>query len=154
MKMIIALVAVALGIFSVVIHPEGLSPAAAIQVVICVGGGAIYLLITVAQYVMSLPKRVVASKVLTPVQVPVVKVTKMTTPTKPQDLTGILSPNNAELYDNVSLIHIRNRLRSVGCKEGLELCTKLASIIFELDDAEDKSSPEGQTPDVKTKVSV
>ena len=170
MKNLIALVAVAFGAYILVSNnAAGMTPETALKGLGGVGGGLGFLVINnfnlAKAFVLSKLNR---SAVVTPVVVPSpVSPDKAVAPSPAKvvvdkqpayNVEGMYPPKDFELYDNVSLIHIRNRLVKAGNKDGVDLCTKLATIMFTLDAQVSADVPEETkeevVPDVKTKVSV
>lgn len=133
MKNLIALVAIAFGAYIVYTgNAEGLHPVDALKAVAGIGGGLIFLIannaVAVKDFVVNNVNKVKLVSPTEPVKHDVVLPAKLD--------NGMYPPNDYELYDNVSLIHIRNRLVKAGHQDGIELCTKLAGILFTLDVAQ------------------
>jgi len=142
---ITAILAIAMGSYIYVENnASGLTPHQALQIIAGVGGGTVVLLWNNVSYIFSVIRKthMTTIKDLSNL-IPDTNYVEKTIKVKSE---GQCPPSNYEVYDNTSLIHIRNRLRKAGNQEGVELCTKLASIMFQLDDEEDSNA--------KNKVSV
>jgi hypothetical protein len=165
MRNLIALAVIAFGAYIVYTgNAEGLTPLDAIKALVGIGGGLVYLAVANFNDAKNFISNAMSPKVIEKPKVE--DRPKQPIVVKPQD-SGQYPPNNFELYDHLSLIHIRNRLIKAHNVEGVDLCVKIATIMFTLDvfdaiskEVEDSTvadalSPENaKAPDVKTKVSV
>lgn len=137
MKNLIALVAIAIGAYIAYDgNAAGLDPMDLLKVIGGVGGGSLFLLwnnaSTIKNLVVSGLTRLSPTKTVTaPVEPNKSVEHSIVLPEKLDN--GMYPPSDFELYDNVSLIHIRNRLVKAHHQEGIELCTKIAGIMFTLD---------------------